>query len=142
MAPRKKAESKPRITAEQRKDWRTLPLEHWNTLTAQVMVADLNRERYGVETYIPARGGFRFEQGVIKRALTQYGAPAVRELIETAFAEYRPTTQWPILTAGFIFTQKLPRIMPRILANGQRREREVNAPVNGGMTDEDIADFL
>lgn len=74
MAPRKKTPAKPRITAEQRKDWRNLPLADWNTLTVQVMITELNRERYGVETYIPAAGGYRFEQGVIKRALTLYGA--------------------------------------------------------------------
>lgn len=137
----KKMNAQPRITAEQRKDWRTLPLEHWNTLTAQVMITDLNREQYGVETYIPARGGYRFEQGVVKRALTQYGASAVRELIERAFAEYRPTAEWPILTAGFIFTQQLPRIMPRVLADEQRKERAERA-VNSAMTAEEIADFL
>lgn len=137
-----KAASKPKITAEQRKDWRNLPLADWNTLTVMAQVIDLNRERYGVDPYIPARGGYRFEQGVIKRALTQYGSPAVRELIERAFAEYRPSAEWPILTAGFIFTQQLPRIMPRILADRQRKDRTDNAELNGGMTDDEIAEFL
>ncbi|OMC96251.1 hypothetical protein MKX34_24100 [Paenibacillus sp. FSL R5-0636] len=142
MAPRKKTPAKPRITAEQRKDWRNLPLADWNTLTVQVMITELNRERYGVETYIPAAGGYRFEQGVIKRALTLYGAGALRETIERAFAEHRVTPLYPQLTAGFLITWLLPRLMPQVLANGQRKERVETAVVNGGMTAEEIADFL
>lgn len=146
MTPRKKAPPKPKITADQRKDWRNLPLTDWNTLTVQVMITELNRERYGVETYIPAAGGYRFEQGVIKRALTLYGAPALRETIERAFAEHRVTPQYPQLTAGFLITYMLPRIMPQVLANGQRKERvkaaQESEVVNGGMTAEELAEFL
>ena len=139
---RKKAEPKTKITGEMRKDWRNLPLADYNTLTIQSMVTDLNRERYGVETYIPAAGGYRFEQGVIKRALTLYGAEALRETIERAFAEHRVTPQYPQLTAGFLITFMLPRIMPQVLANGQRRERAETAVVNGGMSAEELAEFL
>lgn len=146
MAPRKKAPPKPKITADQRKDWRNLPLADWNTLTVQVMITELNRERYGVETYIPVAGGYRFEQGVIKRALTLYGAEALRETIERAFAEHRVTTEYPQLTAGFLITWLLPRLMPQVLANGQRKERvkaaQEQAVVNGGMTAEELAEFL
>lgn len=142
MAPRKKAESKPRITAEQRKDWRTLPLVDWNTLTVQVMITDLNRERYGVDAYIPAAGGYRFEQGVIKRALTLYGAEALCETIERAFAEHHVTAKFPQLTAGFLITYMLPRIMPQVLAEAKRKERAESAVLNGGMTAEEIAEFL
>lgn len=141
MAPRKKAPAKPKITAEQRKDWRNLPLADWNTLTVQVMITELNRERYGVETYIPMQT-WAFEQGVIKRALTLYGTGPLRETIERAFAEHRVTMQYPQLTAGFLITYMLPRIMPQVLANGQRKERAEQAVVNGGMTAEELAEFL
>ncbi|WP_342439281.1 hypothetical protein NSS79_10410 [Paenibacillus sp. FSL L8-0436] len=142
MAPRKKTENKPRITADQRKDWRALPLADWNTLTVQVMITDLNRERYGVDPYIPAAGGYRFEQGVIKRALTLYGAESLRETIERAFAEHRVTRDYPQLTAGFLITYLLPRLMPQVLAERKRKERAESAVVNGGMTAEELAEFL
>ncbi|QOT13680.1 hypothetical protein JNUCC32_31260 (plasmid) [Paenibacillus sp. JNUCC32] len=115
-SPRKK------ITADERKDWRNLPLEHWNTLSVQTMVADLNREHYGVEKYVPNRG-YGYEQGVIKRVLNEYGAEAVRETIERSFAEYRPSADYPQLTAGFLLTYMLPRIMPRVLAEMETAKR-------------------
>lgn len=65
------------------------------------MITELNCDRYGVETYIPAAGGYRFEQGVIKRALKLYGAGPLRETIERAFAEHRVTTKYTQLTAVF-----------------------------------------
>lgn len=114
--PRKK------ITADERKDWRNLPLEHWNTATVHAMVIDLNLEKFGVTAYVPMRG-WTFEQGVIKRNLTQYGAEALRETIERAFAEYRPSINYLQLTAGFLLTYMLPRIMPRVLAEMETAKR-------------------
>jgi hypothetical protein len=129
-----------KITAEQRKDWRNLPLPDWSTLTVQVMIADLNRERYGVDVYIPSAGGYRYEQGVIKRSLTLYGADALAETIERAFTEHRVTPQYPQLTAGFLITYLLPRIMPQVLAEAKRKEAA--GPINGGLTDEELAAWL
>ncbi|NGM81258.1 hypothetical protein G5B47_02395 [Paenibacillus sp. 7124] len=129
------------MTAEQRRDWRNLPLEHWNTATVHAMVIELNAEKFAVEKYVPLRG-WGFEQGAVKRALSEYGAQPLRETIERAFVEYRPTREYPQLTAGFLIAYMLPRIMPQVLANRQRQERAEQAVVNGGMTADEIADFL
>lgn len=115
-----------KINAAQRKDWRNLPLEHWNTATVHAMVIDLNAEKFGVEKYVPMRG-WGFEQGAIKRVLTEYGAEALRETIERAFAEYRPTRQYPQLTAGFLIAYMLPRIMPQVLAEAEAKKRRQEA---------------
>lgn len=133
--PRKKAEPKPKIN---RKDWRNLPYEQWNTLTVCVMVADLNREHYGVETYIPFHN-WSVERGMIKRNLAQYGAEVLAEFFAQAFAEYRPTREYPQLTAGFALSYVASRIIPRILAErqarvkaeGARLQTEKNAPSEG-----------
>ncbi|WP_068616491.1 hypothetical protein [Paenibacillus tuaregi] len=132
---------RPKITAEQRKDWRNLPLEHWNVRTVHAMVIDLNAEKFGVDTYIPLRG-WAFEQGVIKRALTDYGPAALRETIERAFAEYRPSPEYPQLTAGFLIAYMLPRIMPQVLAEMKRKEQAEARPANGGMSTEELAGWL
>ena len=113
--PRKK------ITADERKDWRNLPLEHWNTATVHAMIIDMNAEKFAVEKYVPR--SWTFEQGVIKRSLNEYGAEAVRETIERAFAEYRPSADYPQLTAGFLLTYMAPRIMPRVLAEMETAKR-------------------
>lgn len=111
-----------KITADERKDWRNLPYADWNVLTVQTLIADLNREHYGVEKYVPMRG-FGFEQGRIKQALNDYGAEALAVTIERAFAEYRPNAQYPQLTAGFLISYMLPRIMPRVLAEMETAKR-------------------
>jgi len=128
-----------KITAEQRKDWRNLPYEDWNVLTAQAMVADLNRERYGVEKYVPARGGYGYEQGRIKQALKDYGAEALAATIERAFAEYKPNAMYPQLTAGFLLTYMAPRILPRVLAELETRKRRQAAEGQAPDIDEVIS---
>lgn len=116
-----------KINAVQRKDWRNLPLEYWNVATAMQMVIDLNAEKFGVEKYVPARGGYGYEQGRLKQVLAEYGAAAVRETIERAFAEYRPNEKYPQLTAGFLVTYILPRLMPQVLAEEEARRRRQEA---------------
>lgn len=135
--PRKPAN---KITAEQRADWRNLPLEHWNTRTIHAMIIDLNAEKFGVDKYVPLRG-WGFEQGAIKRALNEYGAAALRETIERAFVEYRPSSQYPQLTAGFLIAYMLPRIMPRVLAE-QKRKTGAEEAVAGAMSAEEMAAWL
>lgn len=130
-----------KITADQRKDWRNLAAEHWNVRTVHAMIADLNAERLGVTKYIPLRT-WAFEQGVIKRALTEYGAEALRETITRAFREYKPTLQYPQLTAGFLIAYMLPQIMPRVLAERKRAEKHDNYSPNNGLTDDEIIDLM
>ena len=104
------------ITREQRQDWRNLPAEEWNVATVHAMVVDLNAEKFGVETYVPFRN-WGAERAIIKRALETYGADVVSKTITEAFAEYKPTRQYPQLTAGFIFSYMASRIVPRLLAS-------------------------
>lgn len=109
---RKKSEPKPKID---RKDWRNLTSAQWNTLSFHAYFADMNREKFGVETYVPMRN-FGFEQRQIKTAIERYGAEVVREVCEQAFAEYRPTREYPQLTAGFVLSYMAGRILPKVLA--------------------------
>jgi hypothetical protein len=143
--PRAKKPPKPQITSEMRKDWRNLPLDEWKTPTVHAMVTDINREQFGVETYIPLRG-WAFEQGVIKRALTQYGPSALRETITRAFREYKPTPQYPQLTAGFLIAYLLPRIMPQVLAEQARASKQAeycgDSADNNVFTDDEIIDLF
>ncbi|MNV48015.1 hypothetical protein D3C71_1399020 [compost metagenome] len=133
--------SKPRkITAAERKDWRNLPTADWNVRTFHAYFADMNRERYGLE-YAPLRN-WAFEQGALKRAIDAHGPELLRAACEVAFAGYRPTPQYPLLTAGFCIAYQVNGIIPRILAERARQEREEQREINGGMTAEEIAEFL
>ncbi|MEW9698014.1 hypothetical protein [Paenibacillus sp. SI8] len=126
-----------KLTAEQRKDWRNITPEKWNARTVQTMCIDLNRELYGIEQYVPYRN-WAAEQAIIKRNLTQYGADVLREVFDEAFREYRPTREYPQLTAGFVLSYVASRILPRVLADKEARERraaaEEGAPSAGEVT--------
>ncbi|UKS30217.1 hypothetical protein LOZ80_15255 [Paenibacillus sp. HWE-109] len=72
-----------------------------------------------------------FEQAVIKRNLTQYGGEVLREVFDEAFREYKPTRDYPQLTAGFVLSYVASRLLPRILAEKEARERRAAAEVSG-----------
>lgn len=108
------AKTKINVTKVNTSDWRNLPLDRWNVRTFSQMFIDLNREYYGMD-YAPMRN-WRFEQGVIKRALEQYGAATLKAAFDECFKGYRPTPQYPILTAGFAVAYRINTIIPRLLA--------------------------
>jgi hypothetical protein len=124
-----KPPKKPRITAEQRKDWRNLPTADWNVMTFIAFFTDRNAELFGTETYMPMRN-WSFEQGVLKRAISTHGPTVLREACEAAFESYRPTRDYPLLTAGFAVSYRINALIPAILArraDGERRAAELQA---------------
>ncbi|MFK4473752.1 hypothetical protein ABH897_003483 [Paenibacillus sp. RC73] len=121
--------------------WRTLPHSQWNVRTVHAMFADLNREHFGVEMYLPMRN-WGFEQGAIKRALAEHGADVLHEAFTLIFREYKPVPDYPILTAGFAISYRLNAVIPRILADRQRKEKAEATVVNGGMAAEELAEWL
>lgn len=130
-----------RITREQRMDWRNLPYDDWNTLTVQAYFEDMNRERFGIEKYVPMRN-YRFEQGVIKRALDEYGAKVLRRACDEVFRTYRPNRQWPILTAGFAIAYRVNSVIPNVMAEIERERSELERADEGGQDVESIIGYL
>ncbi|MCR8843138.1 hypothetical protein NQ117_05550 [Paenibacillus sp. SC116] len=121
--------SRIKITAEQRKDWRNLPYDQWNVLTVQAYFADMNRELFGIESYLPMRN-YGFEQGVIKRALSEHGAELLKRAFDDCFREYRPTREYPLLTAGFVISYRINTIIPRLKAEIKRDEQTKDITVD------------
>jgi len=124
-----------------RKDWRNLPLDQWNVATIHAYFADMNREQFGIETYIPMRN-WRFEQGVVKRALETYGADLLKRAFDECFRTYRPSREFPLLTAGFCVAYRINSIMPKLQAEEKRKQDAVTIPVNGGMCTKEVAGWL
>lgn len=125
------AAKKLRITAEQRKDWRNLPYDQWNTHTIHAYFGDMNREHFGVAEYLPMRN-WRFEQGRIKQALNEHGAEILHRAFDECFRTYRPSPEYPLLTAGFAISYRINGIIPRLQAEmGQAQEVE-EAPLDYG----------
>lgn len=124
-----KAPTKPRITAEQRKDWKTLATADWNTLTFCEYFRGMNEEHYGipVENYAPMRN-WRFEQGVLKRSLDAHGPELLRAACDEAFRTHRPSTLYPQLTAGFACNYVINGILPRLMAEKARVQAEKDRP--------------
>src|SRR5690606_29500194 len=112
-----------RISREQRKDWKNLPYEHWNTITVHAYFKDMNREMFGVNEYLPMRN-WRFEQGVIKQALNKHGAEKIRLACDEIFRTYRPTDEYPHLTAGFALLCRLNTVLPKINRNLEMSTRD------------------
>ncbi|WP_127506840.1 hypothetical protein [Paenibacillus humicus] len=104
--------TKPKID---RKAWRDLPYEHWNVATIHAYFIDQTHELYGMD-YAPMRN-WKFEQALIKRALTDHGAELLHRAFDECFRVYRPTPQFPILTAGFCVAYRLNTVIPALKAS-------------------------
>ncbi|MCG7407749.1 hypothetical protein MH117_09965 [Paenibacillus sp. ACRRX] len=114
---------KPRITAEQRKDWRNLPYDEWNVRSVHAYFADMNRELLGITEYLPMRN-WSFEQGVIKRSLSEHGAELLKRAFDECFRTYRPTREYPLLTAGFAISYRINGLIPKLQAEADRKQKD------------------
>lgn len=106
---------KRRISREERLDWRALPVDEWNTLTFHAYFADQNRDLFNVADYVPLRN-WRFEQALIKRAIDEHGAAILKRAFDECFRTYRPTREYPLLTAGFAIAYRINTLLPRLKA--------------------------
>jgi hypothetical protein len=122
-----------------RKDWRTLPISDWNTLTYHAYFADMNAELYGVDTYLPLRN-WSYEQAQIKRAIEAYGSEILRAAFDECFRDYRPAGEFPLLTAGFCIGYRINSIIPRLLR--VKADATSNTVVNGGKSADELAAWL
>lgn len=120
---RTKAPIKKRITAEMRKDWKTLATADYNVLSFTEYFRGMNAEHYGVSEYLPFHN-WRVEQGMIKRALDAHGPVILRAAFDEAFRTYRPTREFPLLTAGFACSYVINGIIPKLKAEQAERERD------------------
>lgn len=119
------------------KDWRNRPIETWNALSITEYLRHCHTELYGI-AYVPGRGGWRMEQGVIKRMVGEHGAEVVRRFIDGCFREYRPKRDYPGLSFTFMYTYMRDRVLPKVLAETRREEvTVVDAP-----STEEIAEWL
>lgn len=112
------------------KDWRSRDIEDWNVTTFTEYLRDKHREMFGIE-YAPMRG-WQFEQGTLGRLIgtkTKEGTHSkavIKRFIDEAFAEYKPTKEWPGTNLGFIYAYRrniLQRVEAEALAEERRQER-------------------
>lgn len=120
---------KKRFTKAERADWKSLPIEHWNTLSFTEYFRDMNEERFGVprDQYAPMRN-WSFEQGVINRALAEHGPALLRAAFDECFRTYKPTRQYPLLTAGFAVAYRINGLIPSIRERLRQEAEESTAP--------------
>jgi len=114
------------------KDWRNRDIDDWNTLTFTEYLRDRHREVFGIE-YAPMRS-WQFEQGILGRLIgtkTKKGTHSkavVKRFIDEAFAEYKPSAQYPGTNLGFSYAYRR-NILQRVEAEEatkDKRDRHVS----------------
>lgn len=122
------------------KAWAERNIADWNVTTFTSYLTARHRELYGID-YVPGRGGWRMEQGVIKRMVSEHGTWVVRKFIDGCFREYMPKAEYPGLNFTFMYTYMRDRVLPKVLAEVRREEIRGQAVVCVPSAEE-IADWL
>lgn len=112
--------AKPKLPST--KDWENREVADWNTTTFQCYLIHLHQKYYNLP-YIPFKGGWIAEKKLIKADYEQFGKQAVKEMIDAAFNEYKPSPSYPNLSYGFIYSYMKGRLLPKILKAKQEQEK-------------------
>lgn len=121
------------------KAWRERDIADWNTTTFCAYLSDRHTELYGIP-YVPGRGGWRAEQGMIKRMIDEHGPEAVKRFTDECFREYRPTRDYPGVNFTFMYTYMRGRVLPKVLAEEKRKPYEVSTVSEKAV--EELVDWL
>lgn len=115
------------------KAWAERDITDWNTLTFTEYLKDEHKRLFGID-YAPMGGRYAMEQGVIGGLIGTGGKNPkprtasnadVKAFIDTTFASYSPTAQYPGTSFGFMWTyrkQDWQRIQAESIAKARRRE--------------------
>lgn len=77
----------------------------------------------------------------LKTMVAQHGVETVRAFIDACFAEYKPTPQYPGLNFGFMFAFMRERVLPRVLADMARKERQMQAEEQAQVSAENLEEW-
>jgi hypothetical protein len=107
------------MTKPNAKDWRNLPTSAWNVTSFRQFLADQHEAKFGIP--YTARN-YAIEAKWLKSMIAEHGAETVRMFIESCFAEYKPTREYPSLNFSFMFSYQRARVLPRVLADMKRKQ--------------------
>lgn len=93
-------------------DYANLPLDKWNVTTFRAYMQAIHQDKYGIP-YVA--NNFAVEGRFIKDMQTKYGNEATKAFIETCFATYKPTSKFPGLNFGFMYSYMRERNLPAVL---------------------------
>lgn len=112
------------------KHYSELSVADWNTAHFQAYLADKHVEKFGIQ-YVAA-GGVMAERSLLSKYIGTakksglYGKETVKAFIDACFDVYKPTAQYPGLSAWFMFTYMTAELQ-RAELQGKRKEVETQA---------------
>ncbi|WP_353854743.1 hypothetical protein [Bacillus sp. Bos-x628] len=96
------------------------PIEKWTARDFIVYLHERHLEVYGIKYVANNRG---MEARNLKTMIDEYGAAIVRDFIDACFAAYSPTSQYPGVNFGFMFTYMRNRYLPPLLVKQKKVEQ-------------------
>lgn len=94
------------------KDFKSLPLEKWNSTTIREYIKFLNIERFG----IPAvTFNVRQENGMISKFVKEYGIETTKLFVEECVRKYRPNANYPTVNFATMYSYMKAYELPRVM---------------------------
>lgn len=93
-------------------DYENLPLNKWNVTTFREYLKALHNAKYNIP-YVA--NNHAVEGRFIKDMQTKYGNSATKAFIEECFVTYTPTSKFPGLNFGFMYSYMRERNLPVVL---------------------------
>ena len=109
------------------------PIAEWNTGHFQAYLADKHVEHYGIQ-YVPA-GGVVAERTLLAKHIGtarksgMYGKDVIKRFIDSCFAAYKPTQQYPGVNYHFM-ARYMTAELQRAELEGKRAEAAEQATEN------------
>lgn len=122
------------------KDFRNLPIEKWNVTTFREYLKHEHEERYNIP-YVTR--SYAMEARMLKTFIAEYKTEATKRFIDTCFADYKPTREYPGLNFAFMYSYMRSRLLPKVLEEIRRKSAHLSRNTEHiKVSTEEIIDYL
>ncbi|MEM5645581.1 hypothetical protein AAHH72_12240 [Bacillus cereus] len=122
------------------KDFRNLPIEKWNVTTFREYLKHVHEERYKIPYVTRSHA---MEGRMLKTFIAEHTSEATKRFIDTCFADYKPTREYPGLNFAFMYSYMRSRLLLRVLEEIRKKSAHLSRNTEHiKVSTEEIIDYL
>lgn len=103
-------------------NWEERNIEDWNATTFRSFFRDMHDKHIGIP-YEPFRS-WAVEMSMYKQAYTKYGKPTIRLFIENEVRRYKPSSNYPGTSFGFLYSYMKSELQQAAVTIQRTADRE------------------
>lgn len=121
-------------------DFENRAIDTWNATTVAAYLMHKSRERFD-QDYVVSPQGIAADRAMMSAMLKQYGGAMTKRIIDTSYAEFKPSASIAILNFDLV-KRMSSRIIPKLIASDKASENAKRFEKTTASSADDVMEWL